>query len=78
MLCCAQTILPFTNEPITVIGLTDALKNAYSFAPNIEVVYLDEQTGEYVLEGIITNVHITSSQIIIDHGGNATGFIKLN
>ncbi len=78
MFCCPQTILPFTNEPITIIGLTDALKSSYTLVPNIEVVYLDEQTGEYVLEGIITNIHVTASQIIIDHGGNATGFIKLN
>lgn len=76
MSCCEQTIIPFTLQGSTVIPYTTSLREKHGQVPSIEVYHLIG--GQYI------KVHtaplldsINPTQITINHGGSATGFIKL-
>jgi len=66
--CCVSTSIPFTNVTSTIVPYTGE-------APFIQVAYL--QDGVYVIDGTLTTVVDTGTQFEIDHGGAASGIIKL-
>jgi hypothetical protein len=55
-----------------------ALQTQFGPAPNVTVTYWDGT--QYVEAGIMTQVSLVGypvTQIIVDHGGEATGLIKI-
>lgn len=78
MSCCNPTITTFFNVPSTTIGYGPSMQAAYGDAPKVTVVYWDGT--QYVAAGIFTSVSFVGfpvTSIVIDHGGAATGLIKL-
>jgi len=69
MSCCKESIFSFVNQATTSVGYTGA-------KPTIQVLYL-QPDGSFVQSGIFTQIQITATDIIIDHGGLATGTVKL-
>lgn len=68
MSCCTQNIHTFVNETVTVLP--------YTGVPDVRVFY---KVGEsYEAAGVFTLISISPTQITIDHGGPATGVVKLN
>jgi len=67
--CCVTTVIPFVNEAVTVVPYTGT-------RPTIEVAY-DNGDGTWTLEGISTTVTFDANEFTIDHGGIASGLIKL-
>jgi hypothetical protein len=54
------------------------LQGQFGLAPNVTVTYWDGT--QYVAAGIMTQVSLVGypvTQIIVDHGGEATGLIKI-
>lgn len=55
-----------------------ALQTQFGQAPNVTVTYWDGT--QYVETGIMTQVRLVGfpvMQIVVDHGGEATGLIKI-
>ncbi len=69
MICCTSIIQSFLSESITTIGYTGA-------KPTVTVAYL-QPDGSFITTGVFTNIELTPTQVIIDHGGPASGFCKL-
>lgn len=69
--CCDLSVTNFVNQLSTTI----AYGGEYGEHPLIEVVYYFE--GNWVQQGISTQIRIEPGQIVVDHGGPATGLIKL-
>lgn len=72
MTCCTTTTIPFANETSTTVNYTGT-------RPTIEVAYLNPDGVSYTLGsmGISTLVTFTGNSFTIDHGGLASGLIKL-
>jgi hypothetical protein len=76
MNCCAPTILPFTNSGGIVIPYTVSLKAKYGNLPSVVVYHIDN--GEYVVANVSATVDGNpATEIRIDNGGAATGFVKI-
>lgn len=69
MPCCEVTYQTFTNQSVTTIPWTATDK------PIVQVAYQQED-GTYNFS-FFTNIKRTPTQIIIDHGGPATGVVKI-
>lgn len=69
MICCTAIIQPFLSEAITTVGYTGN-------KPTVSVAYL-QADGTFISSGIMTQIQITLTDVIIDHGGPASGFVKL-
>lgn len=72
MTCCEIIQQNFVNESITTVPYADELGEH----PLIEVVYYDGTN--WVQQGIFTQIRKESGQIVVDHGGLATGVIKIS
>ena len=70
MSCCTTQSIIFTNEAITTV-------NYSGNRPIVEVAYLNLD-GSFTLAGIGTLVTFNGSTITVDHGGAASGVIKLS
>lgn len=78
MSCCNATITPFFNVSSTTIGYGPSLQSLYGLAPKVTVLYWDGV--QYVAAGIMTSIAFDTfpvGSITIDHGGPATGLVKL-
>ncbi len=69
MTCCPSNITSFAAESITTVPYTGA-------RPIVSVAYLMPD-GTFQTAGIFTQIEITPTEIIIDHGEVASGIIKL-
>lgn len=71
MTCCTTTTQTFTSESVTTVNYTGT-------RPTIEVAYLNLD-GTFTLGGmgIMTNIIFGPTSFTIDHGGVASGIIKL-
>lgn len=69
MICCPVTTIPFANQSVTVVPYTGE-------RPVVSVAYLNAD-NTFTLAGIMTNIVFTSTNFTIDHGGPASGIIKL-
>lgn len=77
MSCCPSISKTFFNEEATTITYPQSYKALYGPIPTIKVLYL--QDGEYIEgTGFLTNIAVNSEQIVINHGGPASGVIKIN
>lgn len=76
MSCCSPTIIPFTNSGGNTIAYSQSMRDKHGDIPNVEVYHLD--SGEYILATVSIKIDgKPTSLITIDHGGSATGFIKI-
>jgi hypothetical protein len=78
MSCCSATITQFFNTPSTTINYGPTLQALHGAAPKISVLYWDGT--QYVAAGVMTNISFDTypvAQIVVDHGGPASGIIKL-
>lgn len=71
MTCCPLNTISFVNETVTTIPYS----GEYGVHPLIEVVYFEG--SQWIQQGISTQIRIEPGQIVVDHGGAASGIIKL-
>ena len=69
MICCVPIIQSFLSESITTVGYTGN-------KPTVSVAYL-QANGTFITIGVMTQIQITATSVIIDHGGPASGWVKL-
>jgi hypothetical protein len=68
MSCCPQNIIPFAGQSITTIPYTGV-------KPLVSVVYFVD--GQWKAIGVGTEIRFTGSNIVINHGGPATGRVVI-
>lgn len=68
MPCCPQNITSFFNQPTTTIPYTGV-------KPIVSVIYFVD--GEWKVMGVGTEIRFTGSNIVINHGGPATGKVVI-
>ena len=80
MSCCTPTIVPFVNAAISTISYPSGLKTLYGNYPRVQIIYYDNDAAEYVVATPLeeSRVAFNGTQIIIDHGGNQSGLIKIS
>lgn len=69
MSCCPNDIISFTAVDTTTIPYT-------GLTPLVSVWYL-QPDNTYQEAGVFTQIQVTATDIIIDHGGTATGYVKI-
>lgn len=67
MPCCPQYNYTFANESVTIIPFVGAVM--------VNVLYLID--GVWTAAGMFTQIQKTATQVTVDHGGPATGVIKI-
>lgn len=68
MTCCPENTIPFVNQATSTIPFTGD-------KPLVTVSYFID--GVWRALGVMTQIRFVGSNIEIDHGGAATGIIKL-
>lgn len=68
MTCCPTIEQTFVNESTTTVPYTGN-------KPTVTVAYLID--GVWQAAGVATPITITETEVVVDHGGNQTGVIKL-
>lgn len=69
MICCDVNIIPFISQASTTIPYTGS-------RPTVSVIYL-QADGTYLQAGVMTQINIIGTDVVVDHGGLASGFIKV-
>ena len=69
MICCPANITPFANATVTTVPYIGN-------RPIVSVMYL-QPDGSLIVAGIFTQIQITPTDVIVDHGGPSNGLIKL-
>lgn len=69
MTCCAVNIIPFAFESVTTIPWTGD-------RPTVSVIYIQDD-NTFLQMGVFTQVNQTPTDIIITHGGLASGYVKI-
>lgn len=78
MPCCNPHIETFFNVASTTINYGPSLQAEHGPAPKVTVLYWDGT--QYVAAGVFTSVSFVGypvTQVVVDHGGLATGLLKL-
>lgn len=75
MECCSSTISSFVNQPVSYIPYSAELQQMYGPLPAVDVIYVNE-LGQYQ-QGVFSEVKIVSGNIMVNHGGPATGLILI-
>lgn len=75
MSCCPYFITPFNNASVTTIDYGPLIQAEYGRRPTVVVYYRDN--GELVLSDEMNRVEVTEDSIIVDHGGPASGIVKV-
>lgn len=79
MACCPSTIVFFSDVLTTLIAYPDTLKAVYGAKPRVDVYYFDTDAGEfYTLNDFPGSQVIFDGSIKIDHGGLASGYVKIS
>lgn len=80
MACCPVNIIPFSNQLTTTIDYNAGLKAEFGNYPKVSLYYFDSSTGDfYEVNGVPgTEVKFDGDNIIVDHGGPATGLLKIS
>jgi len=77
MSCCPSNIVPFFDVATSVIPYA----GQFGPEPKVSLYYRDPDTGQwYTVNAFMgTSVHFDPvlSEILIDHGGILTGFVKI-
>jgi hypothetical protein len=75
---CDPTFIQFTNQLTLAIPYTAAMQAKYGVAPTVSV-WIYDGTGTLIDAGLqITLDAFPPTQIDIDLGGSASGFVKIN
>lgn len=69
MICCAPNITQFAAEFITTVPYVGT-------RPTVSVIYL-QPDGTFLQAGVFTQINFTTTDVIVDHGGQSSGYIKL-
>lgn len=69
MTCCNVTIQPFAMEAVTTVPYTGV-------KPTVSVAYL-QSDGTLLVQGVMSQIDFQPTEFIIDHGGLASGIIKI-
>lgn len=69
MTCCPENITSFAGVSSTYVSYSGQ-------RPTVTVLYYN--AGQWTAAGVATGIRITDTQVIVDHGGPATGIIKLS
>jgi len=69
MSCCSIITQVFTSEAITTVPYTGD-------KPTVSVIYL-QPDGTFLSMGISTLIDIQAADVVVDHGGSASGIVKL-
>lgn len=69
MSCCNLNITPFASVSTTTVPWTGN-------RPTISVAYL-QADGTFLVNGMFTQIDFQPTEFIIDHGGPASGFVKI-
>lgn len=69
MSCCTQNITPFASQATTTIPYTGT-------RPTVSIIYL-QSDGSFLQAGVFTSINFTATDVEIDHGGLASGYVKL-
>lgn len=69
MNCCTVNIQSFVLETITTVPWA-------GLRPTISVAYL-QADGTFLEAGVSTQIDFTPTDVIINHGGPATGLVKI-
>lgn len=80
MSCCTPTIVPFSNVATSSISYPAALQIAHGAIPRVQVIYYNEETGDFDLSIDATKVALVGTpvnEIFIDHGGPNSGYVKI-
>ncbi len=80
MPCCPSSISFFADVPSTTIVYSDSMKAQFGTEPKVMVYYYDPETEDfYNLNGFpSSSVKFDGGVISIDHGGNASGYVKIS
>ncbi len=80
MACCPSSLTFFADALTTVILYPEAFKMLYGAKPRVNVYYYDIITHDfYTLNDFPgSQVIFNGSEIEIDHGGLASGYVKIS
>jgi len=67
--CCNVTIQPFAVESVTTVPYTGT-------KPTVSVIYL-QPDGTFLQAGVFTQINLSTTDVVITHGGLASGIVKL-
>lgn len=69
MICCNITIESFLAQATTTIPYTGN-------RPTVSVIYL-QADGTFLQAGVMIQINIIGTDVVVDHGGIASGFVKI-
>jgi hypothetical protein len=69
MTCCSTNITRFLLATTTTINFTGQ-------KPTVSVIYL-QPDGSFLVAGVFTQINVIGNQVVVDHGGVASGYVKL-
>lgn len=80
MSCCPYNITFFAGVTTTTISYPAAFKSAFGQKPRATVYYWDETAQNYYTNNDIpgSQVKFDGDAVIIDHGGPASGYVKIS
>lgn len=78
--CCKPYQFPFANIAFSSIPYTDDMKANLGPTPKVDIYYWDPKTEDYYATngGLGSQVKFDGTTISIDHGGLATGIVKVS
>lgn len=82
MPCCAPFIQMFVDVATTTILYSSTMSAAFGVQPRVDIYYFDPDLNEYYTDngtpGSGTAVKFDGASVFIDHGGPASGYVKLS
>ena len=80
MSCCPVNITPFSNQATTTINYNAGLRAMFGAYPKITLFYFDPDAGNfYEVNGVPgSSIKLIGDNIFVDHGGPATGLLKIS
>lgn len=79
--CCPSTILIFAGVLSASFPYTPAMVAVYGIKPRVEVYVYDMVNNEFYTNngGVpVSQIHFDGSNILIDNGGIASGYVKVS
>jgi hypothetical protein len=67
MTCCVQNTFNFVNQAVTSVAFPNPV--------SVEVLY--KVDGVWIQAGVFTQITKSPTGVVVDHGGLATGIIKI-
>lgn len=72
-----SAVFPFTDEANVTIPWTDLLSSLYGDTPNIQV-YHEVAPGVYQLANVAVQIDSPLTELTVDNGGSASGYIFIS